>query len=211
LATPTTRREVDIAHVQALAAASAGRVQVLAVPSPGRPRFELGLNVRTAASARYPEQAQAHCKLTIELDARHPFMPPVATLHTPVFHPNVFESGVVCMGAKWLPSEGMDLFVRRVLRLLAFDPLLVNLRSVANHSALGWYQRTLRQQPQAFPSDPAALRVGEPGAGSQPTITPAAGRVVVRCPQCHTGLRLPAGRSGVVACPGCQREFEAQT
>jgi hypothetical protein len=115
------------------------------------------------------------------------------------------------MGAKWLPSEGMDLFVRRVLRLLAFDPLLVNLRSVANHAALAWYQRTLRQQPQAFPSDPQALRVGEQGAGSPTSTSAAAGRVVVHCPQCNTGLRLPAGRKGVVACPGCQREFEAQT
>jgi ubiquitin-protein ligase len=211
LATASTRREVDIAHVQALAAASAGRVQVLAVPSPGSPRFELNLVVRTAGSQNYPDQAQASSRLTIELAARHPFMPPIATVHTPIFHPNVFESGVVCMGAKWLPSEGMDLYVRRLVRLLAFDPLLVNQRSVAHSNALAWYQRTLRQQPLAFPSDPAALRLGEPGVGSKASIAPSTDRVVVRCPHCSAGLRLPAGRSGMVACPGCQRDFEAQT
>lgn len=241
MATASTRRDVDIAHVQALAAASAGRVQVLAVPSPGSPRFELNLVVRTAGSQNYPDQAQGCSRLTIELAARHPFMPPIATVHTPIFHPNVFESGVVCMGAKWLPSEGMDLYVRRLVRLLAFDPLLVNQRSVAHSAALAWYQRTLRQQPLAFPSDPAALRLGEPGVGSQapagapavglfsaasaaanstpagtrtaasPSIAAATDRVVVRCPRCNTGLRLPASRSGVVACPSCQRDFEAQT
>ncbi len=212
------RREVDIAHLRKLAAASGGLLQVLAEPSPGKPRFELQLALRTAGSRRYPEQHQSQCRVLITLDPRHPFLPPAATVLTPIFHPNVFESGVVCMGAKWLPSEGMDLFVRRLVRLLAFDPLLVNMRSAAHSAALAWYSSALRQHPQAFPSDPGALRWGEPEVAAPPAAVAAAAaaaaappKVLRNCPHCKTTLRLPAGRSGVVACPSCQQDFEVQT
>ncbi len=225
------RREVDTAHLRALAAASGGLLQVLAEPSPGSPRFELNLALRTAGSKRYPEQHQGHCRVLITLDPRHPFLPPAATVLTPIFHPNVFESGVVCMGAKWLPSEGMDLYVRRLVRLLAFDPLLVNTRSAAYSAALAWYTSALRQHPQAFPSDPAALRLGEPQGAAATAASPAPAtaaptassassasaasaaptKVLRHCPHCQTTLRLPAGRSGVVACPRCQQDFEVQT
>jgi hypothetical protein len=59
-----------------------------------------------------------------------------------------------------LPSEGMDLFVRRIVRLLAFDPLLVNTGSAANGAAAQWYAAQSREHPHAFPTDRAALALG---------------------------------------------------
>lgn len=36
-------------------------------------------------------------------------------------------------------------------------------------------------------------------------------RVIVRCPQCSLGLRLPAGRTGKVTCSGCGHSFRVDT
>jgi hypothetical protein len=196
----SSRREADIERVRALAAASGGRLGLVALPAPGSPRFVLDLDYVTAGSRRYPAERQPRSRVAIELAARHPFEPPVARVLTPVFHPNVFASGIVCQGSKWLPSEGMDLFVRRIVRLLAFDPLLTNPGSAANGLAAQWYAAALRAHPEAFPTDRAALALGDAPA-----------RVLRTCPHCARQLRLPAGRNGAVKCPLCDRVFETTT
>lgn len=211
-----TRTEVDVAHVRALAAASGSRVGIVALPVPGRARFVLELGWTTVASNRYPEVRQPSSRIAIDLAPRHPFQPPVTTVLTPIFHPHVFPSGVVCVGSKWLPSEGMDLFVRRLVRLLAFDPLLMNPQSIADGAANAWYQAALRRHPEAFPTDVAALawaveeparpRASSPDAKGEPAV-----RVIRHCPHCRIGLRLPAGRSGSVRCPRCGTEFLTST
>jgi Ubiquitin-conjugating enzyme len=200
----TARRDIDVERVRALAAASAGRIGVVTLPMAGRPRFVLDLGYSTAGSPAYPRERQASSRIAIDLAQRHPFQPPLTTVLTPVFHPHVFGSGVVCIGARWLPGEGMDLFVQRVVRLLAFDPLLMNPNSIANAAANIWYRSALLRHPQAFPTDPAAIawQAGGPSAG---------GRVVRQCPHCDVSLRLPAGRSGAVQCPRCGGEFEVGT
>jgi len=196
------RREVDVERVRTLAAASGGRIGIVSLPIDGSPRFVLDLDYATAGTLRYPMERQPRSRIAIDLSPRHPFMPPTATVLTPIFHPNVFASGLVCLGAKWLPSEGMDLFVRRIARLLAFDPLLLNLRSAANGAALHWYGLVSRQHPDAFPTDPAALALGEAAAPE---------RVIRACPDCGAKLRLPVGGRGLVDCPRCHRDFEMQT
>lgn len=202
------RREVDIARVRALAAGSGGRIVVASVPGAGQPRFVLDLHFTTAGSERYPLERRTASRVAIDLAPRHPFAPPMATVLTPVFHPHVFASGLVCIGSKWLPSEGMDLFVQRIVRLLAFDPLLMNPHSVANGAAQAWYQRVQRLHPDAFPTDAAAVALA---SGARTAEEPAVPRVVRQCPQCAAGLRLPAGRSGAVRCPRCGHAFEAST
>jgi hypothetical protein len=197
------RREADIERVRALAAASASRIAIVSLPSPGVPRFVLDLEYATAGTNAYPAVRQPRSRLAIDLAPRYPFQPPSASVLTPVFHPNVYPSGLVCLGAKWLPSEGMDLFVRRVVRLLAFDPLLVNVHSFANSAALHWYLDARHRHPRDFPTDAAAVALGEHAAASQ--------RVVLACPHCTAQLRLPAGKRGTVRCPRCRREFDAET
>ena len=200
----TARREIDVERVRALAAASAGRIGVVTLPIPGRPRFVLDLGYATAGSPAYPRERQAASRITIDLAPRHPFQPPLTTVLTPIFHPHVFSSGVVCIGAKWLPGEGMDLFVRRVVRLLAFDPLLMNPHSIANAAANTWYRSSLLRHPQAFPTDPAAIAWQ---AGGSPAVE----RVIRKGPHCAASLRLPSGRSGCVECPRCAGEFEVRS
>lgn len=199
------RREVDVERIRALAAESAGRVAIVGLPEPGVPRFVLDLAVTTAGSSAYPRELRTHTRLAIELAARHPFAPPLASVLTPIFHPHVFASGLVCIGAKWLPSEGMDLFVKRIVRLFAFDPLLMNPQSIANGAAQAWYVRASLAHPAAFPSDPGAIAMA---SGAKPDDDV---RVVRRCPRCATGLRLPPGRAGHVRCPRCGHEFETSS
>lgn len=222
MATGNVRREIDIARVRALASASAGRIGIVSLPAPGRPRFVLDLDCATVSSSRYPQLRQPSSRIAIDLAPRHPFEPPTTSVLTPVFHPHVFASGLVCIGAKWLPGEGMDLFVQRVLRLLAFDPLLMNPNSIANAVAENWYRAALLRHPEAFPTDPAALAwaTGDASHGAAADARPAGRpnaadssgeRVLRRCPHCASALRLPAGRSGMVCCPRCARDFEART
>lgn len=211
-----SRREIDVERVRRLAKASGGRIGIVTLPMPGRPRFVLDLDYATAGSHQYPQVRQPSSRIAIDLAPRHPFEPPVTTVLTPIFHPHVFVSGVVCIGSKWLPAEGMDLFVQRVVRLLAFDPLLMNPNSIANIAANAWYQAALRRHPEAFPSDAAALAlaVDEPAGDRSPAhdAPPAAAERVIRhCPHCSAGLRLPAGHAGTVRCPACGRDFEART
>lgn len=208
----SSRRDADIERVRALAAASSGRVGIVALPMPGRPRFVLDLGYATAGSSAYPQLRQPSSRIAIDLAARHPFQPPVTTVLTPVFHPHVFTSGVVCVGARWLPGEGMDLFVQRVVRLLSFDPLLMNPASIANGVAQAWYALAAQRHPDAFPTDPAALDLNLGARGDrQPPATPSAGRVIRHCPNCNAALRLPAGRAGIVGCPRCGRDFETSS
>lgn len=192
-----SRREIDVERVRVLAAASAGRIGIVTLPMPGRPSFVLDLAYATAGSPAYPRERLASSRVAIELAPRHPFQPPLTTVLTPIYHPHVFSSGIVCIGARWLPGDGMDLFVQRLVRLLAFDPLLMNPHSIAHAAAQRWYQDTLRRHPEAFPTDPAAAA--------------AAARVLRHCPHCDASLRLPPGRSGTVACPRCSRDFEVST
>ena len=207
------RRDVDVERVRALATTSGGRIGIVALPVAGRPRFVLDLGYATVGSHRYPAERQPSSRVAIDLAPRHPFQPPATTVLTPIFHPHVFASGIVCIGAKWLPSEGMDLFVRRLVRLLAFDPLLMNPHSIADGAANAWYQAALRRHPEAFPTDAVALALAvderaDVGSGLR---EPATERVIRHCPHCRAGLRLPAGRSGAVRCPECGRDFRTNT
>jgi hypothetical protein len=204
----------DRDHLQRLGARSSGKIDVLQVPSEIRPRAEIELRYRTADARSYPSTHRNSTRLVIDFAARYPFIAPVARITTPILHPNVWESGVVCLGAKWIASEGIDLFVHRIARLLSFDALLVNEQSAANRNALAWYQQTRRQHPTAFPSDQVKWQeeAAQPDIGKTKHVGDTSNLTsVLACPSCSAKLRLPTGRSGVVACPKCRHEFNART
>jgi hypothetical protein len=200
------RREADLARLRELAALSGGRIGLLEAPSrAGRP-IRLSIRCRTAASESYPQTAQEGVTLRIDLPSRYPFERPVLTVESRIFHPNVFASGVVCQGEKWLPGEGLDLVVKRIIRLVTFDPSHVNPASAANRTAAAWYLQQRSRTPQAFPTD----RVDFASSGPA-TATNEPSRVVRHCPACGKGLRLPAGKTGVVTCPACRHDVEVST
>ncbi len=190
------RRQADREQLERLASRSDGRLVIDSwADRPGRP-LRVTLACRTVGDARFPQTAEAVIRLRIDLPARYPFERPVITVETPIFHPNVFPNGTVCQGEKWLPGDAMDIVIKRLIRLLTFEADHVNPASPANAPAANWYRGQLRQRAGLFPTD--RLRLDE-------------SRVLLRCPACQAGLRLPSGRRGVVACPRCQHEFDART
>jgi hypothetical protein len=210
----TLRLETDVERVRALARAHAGRIELVSVPAGASQALVADLRYPTARSRAYPAEVETRIRLRVALPSRYPFVPPVASVETPVYHPNVFPSGLVCLGTKWLPSEGLDLFLKRVIRLLTFDPLLVNVTSPANRDAASWYQSARRRHPGAFPTCEVGFattgerrreRVGWRDAAQ------GAGRSLRRCPGCARELALPAGRRGTVRCPACGQRFETET
>jgi hypothetical protein len=212
--TSPIRLEADHERLRALAAASGEMIGLLTGPTAALPQADLELRYAIARSERYPVDLTRQTRLRIALPGRYPFQPPTATVLTPVWHPNVFPSGTICLGTKWLASEGLDLFVQRIARLLTFDSLLVNTASAANRAAAEWYQRARQRHPDAFPTDTPQFSVAAPRAGRGRLGWREAaddGRVARRCPSCERTLRLPAGRRGRVRCPGCGTAFEAST
>ncbi|HMN79481.1 MAG TPA: ubiquitin-conjugating enzyme E2 [Burkholderiaceae bacterium] len=212
------RRRADLAALERLVQASRGELVLRGRPVAVQSRIELELRVPLAAGPGYPRDRRMVTPLVIDLPARYPFEPPVVRLPDGALpHPNVFESGVVCIGSRWRASEGLDLFVRRVARLLCFDPLLVNLQSLANPSAAGWYRAALRRHPEAFPSAridwplEGEAAVQQVSAASAQSASSDPDRVIRPCPSCGARLRLPAARSGTVECPRCHHAFDTRT
>jgi len=223
------RREADLARLRELAARAAGRMDLLEAPARSGLPIRLALRCRTAASSAYPQSEQDGVTLRIDLPSRYPFERPVLTVESRIFHPNIFPSGVICQGEKWLAGEGLDLLVKRIAKLVTFDPAHVNPASAANRTAAAWYLQQRGRTPEAFPTD--RLAFAESTATSSADLAGAAGmaraaggavgagaagnttgeRVVRRCPACGKGLRLAAGRRGTVACPACRHEFETTT
>lgn len=56
----------------------------------------------------------------------------------PVFHPNVFPSGHICVGG-YNPTESLARFIIRIAKFIQFDPAVINAGSPANVSARDWY------------------------------------------------------------------------
>jgi len=71
---------------------------------------------------------------------------------TPIFHPNVFRDGRICVGG-FVPSESLGRFALRMGRMIKFDRAYINENSAANSDAATWYKRHLSE----FPVDPVAL------------------------------------------------------
>jgi len=209
------RLDADLGRLRSFAEGEHGRLSVLSAPDAARPVLLAELRYPTAGSPRYPAETQSLTRLRVTLPARYPFQPPTAGIETRIYHPNVFPSGVICLGTRWLPSEGLDLFLQRVIRLLCFDPLLVNVASPANREAADWYVSARRRHPGAFPT--TALQFAQSGKARREHVGwhEPAGSTPIRslhpCPACRRALRLPAGRRGTVRCPACGVRFEAST
>ncbi len=112
----------------------------------------LRIDLPTPASRDYPSTVQPSSTIHIDLPARYPFDAPKVTILTPIWNPNVYPSGLVCLGLKWLPTQGLDLLVLRVMQLLTLDPTIVNTDSPANAEASRWYIQTRTRYPDRFPT-----------------------------------------------------------
>jgi ubiquitin-protein ligase len=106
------RRDEDLAKLKELEKRTGGRIRVTKVS--GNPVSHIGLKfiVRTAADDKFPAKALTEVDAAIQLGARYPFEEPSVSLGTKVFNPNVYTSGRVCLGSKWLATEFLDLLAR---------------------------------------------------------------------------------------------------
>jgi predicted Zn finger-like uncharacterized protein len=192
----------DLQKLTNLSKQTNGRVRVMSVSGKPAKRIDIELSYPTAPTRDYPKRIQSTTALKIELMSRYPFVEPSAVITTPIFHPNVFASGKICLGAKWLPTQGLDLLVRRVIQIITFDPDVLNERSPANGVAVDWYRSALRANPEAFPT----IRK-EGSASAQPVQE----SVILQCPSCEARLRIPSGKSGEVSCPKCSQRFSVSS
>jgi hypothetical protein len=111
--------------------------------------------VPTARNSDYPRELQASSEVLIQLPERYPLDMPFVTFKTPIWNPNVFSSGRWCFG-EWKITENLELFVLRLIKAIALDPSIINLKSPANTEAADWYQRKLTAEPGVFPTIPVA-------------------------------------------------------
>jgi LSD1 subclass zinc finger protein len=204
------RRLQDVRKLQDLASRSGGKITITSATGNPINRVTVELRYITAPSGRYPEIKTSHTTLVIDLLARYPLQAPSATIKTPIFHPNVYPSGQICLGGKWLPTESLDLLVKRIIQIVTFDPSVLNETSPANGGALQWYRQTIARYPGAFPTERAVF---EAAAEDKKIVWKDAvpSHVIVKCPGCPQQLRVPSGKEGRVRCPSCGTTFEART
>ncbi|GIX41174.1 MAG: hypothetical protein KatS3mg129_0907 [Leptospiraceae bacterium] len=93
------------------------------------------------------EQKGGPFELFIKLPADYPLKSPMFSIKPVVFNPHVFESGNICTGYKWMPSNTLDLEVIRIIKLLLLYPEYINSKSPANSQALSWFKKNKKKFP----------------------------------------------------------------
>lgn len=209
LSTAQLRRQSDRSLIEALQKRSGGQLEILSSLDQQAKHLQLRAALPSAKNANYPNEKVSHLAITISFPPRYPFEPPTAKVDSPIFHPNVFANLTICLGTQWSISEGLDLFVARILRLLTFDPQLINIHSAANGTAARWYKQQSTRQPIAFPTATRAQApwIYEPRDSS----AQAQQRKIIQCPQCQQSIRLPnlpqGFSSGLITCPKCRTDL----
>jgi hypothetical protein len=160
------RRREDLRRVRALCDRSGGKLVFVSADSETPSEVRLRLRLRTAIDSTYPRNRADAIELRIAIPAGYPFRSgPTAHLSPVVWHPNVFGSGQVCQGNKWLVSEYLDLYVKRIARIVTFQDDVLNLQSCANLAAANWYKRLVAQSPSLFPTDTVEALDAPAGGG----------------------------------------------
>jgi ubiquitin-protein ligase len=108
-------------------------------------------------------------RVEVTLGPEYPRRRPDLRWKTPIYHPNVQESGAVCLGGystHWAPSLRLDALCEMLWDMLRYANF--DVRSPYNLLASNW---TKRQPPSRFPLDARQLRdklAAERGRGSAP-------------------------------------------
>jgi ubiquitin-protein ligase len=219
----------DLKKLDGLSNQTSGKVKVQKTYGNPPNKLDIVLAYRTAPSREYPRSVQNKTHLQIELLRRYPIEEPKATIKTPIFHPNVYRSGLICLGTKWLPTHGLDLLVKRIISIVIFDPTLLNSKSPANRDALYWYQKIIRDYPNLFPTDKLELInldqfkrreiiFRDFGSNTQNRNTISwkntqteVEKVIVICPNCGVKNRVIKGQTGNLTCGRCKNVFLVKT
>jgi ubiquitin-protein ligase len=206
------RRNQDLEKIQQLVDRGGGKIRVLKKLGQPLSELELEFAFKTANSQAYPTAFQERSVVNITLPSRYPFVEPIVKFKTPILHPNVYASGQICLGLKWLPTFGLDHLVQRVLQILIFDPNVLNEQSPANRDALAWYRDAKNKYPRSFPTDSISFsKATSSKKMSWNTVADSQAKTEVTCPSCERRLRVPSGKHGTVKCPACSHGFVVRT
>lgn len=147
------RRNQDLIKLNELVKSTNGKVQILSKSGNPVSTIVIELNYPTVVNSNYPTEICNKTKITISLSSKYPFTEPSVSFDKPiVFHPNVYDSGRICFGTKWLPTQGLDLLIKRVIKIITFEPDILNEASPANVKALNWYRSVIKKFPTKFPT-----------------------------------------------------------
>ncbi|APG27033.1 hypothetical protein A7E78_03810 [Syntrophotalea acetylenivorans] len=206
------RVKQDLRKIEELAKSLDGRIKIKSTEGSPINKIVLEIKYPTAPSKAYPDKVQDTTEVKIELLSRYPFQEPTATIITPIYHPNVYTSGKICFGTKWLPTQGLDLLTKRIIQIITFDETILNEKSPANSDALRWYRGAISKNPNAFPTDKLVVRETKKTTMSWKNVEGGGEeRTLVSCPKCNASLRVPVGKSGNVFCPKCNEKFFIRT
>src|SRR5687767_6355221 len=147
----------DLAKITRLGIRTRGRIAVTETVDTPPSQIVISLAYKTAPTPQYPAEARDITRIRVLLGARYPFQEPAVEILDPIYNPNVYPSGRVCLGNKWLATEGLDLVILRVAKILTFDPETVNDRNPANMEAAMWYKVMVERHPEAFPTEKVDL------------------------------------------------------
>lgn len=86
-------------------------------------------------------------RVRLELPAAYPAQQPIASMLTPIFHPHIFATNVICLGRRWTPAEYLDSLILRIGAIIQYDPQYFDFSSPANREAASWAQQHIRLFP----------------------------------------------------------------
>jgi len=148
------RKRTDVAKLKELQTKMPGALEILSVVGDPPRSVKLRIRIPTAMNNRYPQQKQDISEVEIQLPEGYPLPPagvPFVNFMTPIWNPNVYPSGKWCFG-EWTITENLELFVVRLMKVIALDPTIINPRSAANGDAAHWYVQLLEQRSGLFPT-----------------------------------------------------------
>lgn len=145
------RLAMDLHKVRDLAQRSHGILTLGLLKTPPAATLLCRFRIPTAKDADYPSVHQELSEVIIRLPPRYPFARPMVLFRTPIWNPNVFPNGLLCSG-RWKVMEYLDLFVLRLMKLIALDPAVTNPGHLANRQAAAWYRAMLWVSPELFPT-----------------------------------------------------------
>ena len=152
---PRLRRlRSDLAALEKLKSDSS----VFSFKSTGRPpqQYTVAFQGTSLARERGKVGPREHHEVEIKLGASYPRTMPEIRWLTPIYHPNISEIGMVCLGAygtHWVPSLALDelcIMLWDMARYQNYD-----IRSPYNREAAQW---AANQGSFRFPMDPRPLR-----------------------------------------------------
>jgi ubiquitin-protein ligase len=112
------RREQDVQKLRALAGQPRSPLTIARVAGKPTSEIDLELRLKTAPSGYYPGSTQDVTRFTVTLSARYPLVEPIVTIKTPIFHPNVYTSGRICLGCNGCRRTGLSCLSNASLKSL---------------------------------------------------------------------------------------------